>query len=119
MSRSPISMPIVKKSSTLVNADGAVLMSLPQDVWDGSPIDLSLYGSITLFCTVAPGAGRKMQISPNWNGTTGDWFDLLVTSSAGASATVSATGRYTGAAGAWVKLTGTLTDGTFYLGAGS
>lgn len=119
MTRSSIKMPVVSSSGSIVNAEAAVLMSLPPDTWDGSAIDLTLYGSIVL--DVLTAGGRVLQRCPVNSATDADWSDWKVTGRAsGSVTTLAARDTYTGMAMGWFRWKpGTGSGDVTYLGAGS
>jgi len=81
--------------------------------WDGTPIDATLFPSVTIFCTEAPTVARQIMGGPTASTQSGRraFADTSVTS-------ISAVGRYDMSGGEWISLDGDLNDGTFYISGG-
>jgi len=88
--------------------------------WNGSPIDMTQYGTVIIWCTVAPTSAQTLYAVIN-DGTTTDKIpqSSQVDSGTGLSVTptISAIGRYFAVGNAYFQLS-TTTDsnkGTFYI----
>lgn len=80
--------------------------------WDGSLKDVRKYGSVSVFCTVAPSSAYAIQVSPDKS----TWKDVsFIDQSLSIGTSITSTGKYDISGGVFIKLSGG-SGGTFMLG---
>lgn len=87
--------------------------------WNGTPIDATLFPSVTIFCTEAPAVARQIMGGPNSDlqSARSAYADTGTGSVTGVTS-ISTAGRYDMSGGEWISLGGDLNDGTFYISGG-
>lgn len=88
-------------------------------IWDGTPIDATLFPSVTIFCITAPAAPRQIMGGPtaNTQSARSAYADTGLGKTTGVTS-ISAVGRYDLNGGELISLGGDLGDGAFYISGG-
>jgi hypothetical protein len=92
-------------SSAIATPLATLPIQSPAVTWDGSVIDMTLYGSTTIWCIVAPTTPRPLETSPNGINWTPQWA-LPSTSAIGTVTSISAVGGYDMSGNRFVRFNG-------------
>jgi len=90
---------------------------LPPVSWDGSALDMTLFGSVTILCTVAPSAPYTVVCGDGAGNTVQRTLVSDVAGAIGTTPTIATAGAFSVPGGGSVALTGG-TGGTFLIGGG-
>jgi hypothetical protein len=97
-------------------AAGASLATVPSQLagasWAGAAIDMTAYGSVTIWCTVAPSVAYAIEASDQNSGYIAQSAGSNNAGGVGVTASIGAVGRYVLPGNCWLRLTGG-TGGTF------